>query len=155
MAVSDVYFNVAMNLDKCDISKQTGEEIMARFSIYQLYYTSCNSEQILHQFIIQSYGYGFFRSYGQKFGPLVFYLFGPLDSVLGPSPPEKTPKPDLTQTPQKRLNFSLFKGFHLLYGVTSINPAVRLSIHSEDSLKVGLDSVVSSLCSFRFCFYNK
>ena len=27
----------------------------------------------------------FFRSNGQKFGPLVFYLIGPQDSVLGPN----------------------------------------------------------------------
>ena len=28
----------------------------------------------------------FFQFYGQKLDPLVFYFFGPLDSVLGPSP---------------------------------------------------------------------
>ena len=36
----------------------------------------CTTEQILHQFII--------GLYGQKFGPLSFYLLGPLDLVLGP-----------------------------------------------------------------------
>ena len=35
--------------------------------------------------LFPSYGLLYIRSFDHKFGPLVLYLFGPLDSVFGPS----------------------------------------------------------------------
>ena len=55
--------------------------------VFELYYTSCNTEQIIHQLIIRFYGqirsfyFLFIQSFSRIFGHMVFYFFGPPDSV--------------------------------------------------------------------------